>query len=157
MCPKHHNNPIPTVDTIIEWDSMVLLVKRKNKPFKGYFVLPGGFVDEGEKIEDAARREVKEETSLDIQLVDILGVYSDPKRDPRGHIISTVFIGKIPAYDKYEGEAFAQDNASEIEWMNLRTISKRSFGFDHKRILLDYKKWKESGRTFWSSKDEDTS
>jgi 8-oxo-dGTP diphosphatase len=155
MCPKHHNNPIPTVDTIIEWDSMVLLVKRKNKPFKGYFVLPGGFVDEGEKIEDAARREVKEETSLDIQLVDILGVYSDPKRDPRGHIISTVFIGKIS--DNYKGEAFAQDDASEIEWMNLRTLRERSFGFDHKRILLDYKKWKESGRTFWSSKDEDTS
>ena len=58
-------------------------------------VLPGGFVNEGERVEDAAIREVKEETSLDIEINNILGVYSDPSRDPRGHIMSTVFIGKI--------------------------------------------------------------
>jgi 8-oxo-dGTP diphosphatase len=89
-------NPIPTIDIIIQGKpnsddnnktSTVLLVKRKKDPFKDYFALPGGFVDEGEKVEDAARREAKEELSVKVEPIDILGVYSDPNRDPRGHII----------------------------------------------------------------------
>ena len=95
MNEQSYRNPTPTVDTIIQKDSQILLVKRKNEPFKGYFALPGGFVNEGEKVEVAAKREVMEETALDVELVDILGVYSDPNRDPRGHIMSTVFIGLI--------------------------------------------------------------
>ena len=90
-----HKNPTPTVDTIIQKDSKILLVKRKKDPFKQKMVLPGGFVNEGERVEDAAIREVKEETSLYIEIDNILGVYSDPSRDRRGHIMSTVFIGKI--------------------------------------------------------------
>jgi 8-oxo-dGTP diphosphatase len=95
MKEQRYKNPIPTVDTIIQKDSQILLVKRKKEAFKGLFALPGGFVNEGERVEDAAKREAKEETSLDIELVDILGVYSEPNRDPRGHIMSTVFVGKI--------------------------------------------------------------
>ena len=80
---EHHKNPIPTVDIIIEEDSRIALIKRRNEPFKDHLALPGGFVNEGEKVEDAAKREAQEETSLDVDLIDILGVYSDPKRDPR--------------------------------------------------------------------------
>jgi len=92
MKEQHYKNPTPTVDAIIQKNSQILLVKRKKEPFKGYLVLPGGFVNEGERVEDAVKREIKEETSLDIELIDILGVYSEPERDPRGHIMSTVFI-----------------------------------------------------------------
>ena len=146
-----HKNPTPTVDTIIQKDSKILLVKRKKDPFKQMMVLPGGFVNEGERAEDAAIREVKEETSLDIEIDNILGVYSDPSRDPRGHIMSTVFIGKI--YDKSDiKESMAGDDAAAVKWVDLATIEEESFGFDHKKILNDYKKWKRSGQTFWSSK-----
>jgi ADP-ribose pyrophosphatase YjhB (NUDIX family) len=92
MKEQRYKNPIPTVDTIIQKDSQILLVKRKKEPFKGFLAFPGGFVNEGERIEDAAKREAKEETSLDIELVDILGVYSDPNRDPRGHICCYLFL-----------------------------------------------------------------
>jgi len=113
--------------------------------------LPGGFVNEGEKVEDAAKREVKEETSIDIYLTDILGVYSDPNRDPRGRIMSTVFIGEL-ASSNDTIDAKAQDDAEEIEWIPLNEIDNRIFGFDHRKILLDYKKWIQSRQTFWSSK-----
>jgi 8-oxo-dGTP diphosphatase len=95
MNEKHYKNPTPTVDAIIHKNSQILLIERKKEPFKGYMVLPGGFVNEGERVEDAAKREVKEETSLDIVLLEILGIYSEPKRDPRGHVMSTVFIGDL--------------------------------------------------------------
>lgn len=153
MSTERHRNPIPTVDVIIEQNSRILMIRRKNDPYKGCLALPGGFVDEGERIEDAARREANEETSLSIHLVDILGVYSDPKRDPRGHLISTVFVGIVPN-DNLSVEASAQDDASEVEWINLEAIKKNNIAFDHKKILFDYKVWKESGGTFWSSKDE---
>jgi 8-oxo-dGTP diphosphatase len=156
MKEQRYRNPTPTVDTIIQRDSRILLVKRKNELFKGYLVLPGGFVNEGERVEDAAKREVKEETSLDIELLDILGVYSDPTRDPRGHMMSTVFIGKISSNND-KVDAVAQDDASAIEWISLEVIDTRNVGFDHKRIISDYKTWKTSGGTFWSSKDKDTS
>ncbi|MGH9925161.1 MAG: NUDIX domain-containing protein, partial [Nitrososphaeraceae archaeon] len=153
MSTGRHRNPIPTVDVIIEQNSRILMIRRKNNPYKGCLALPGGFVDEGEKIEDAAIREANEETSLNIHLVDILGVYSDPKRDLRGHLISTVFVGIVPT-DNLSVEASAQDDASEVEWINLEAINKSNIAFDHKKILFDYKAWKESGGTFWSSKDQ---
>lgn len=151
MKEQRYKNPIPTVDTIIQKDSQILLVKRKKEPFKGLFALPGGFVNEGERVEDAAKREAKEETSLDIELVDILGVYSEPNRDPRGHIMSTVFVGKISPNNKVE--ALAQDDAAKIEWINLEEVDNNThFAFDHQKIISDYEKWKRSGRTFWSSR-----
>jgi 8-oxo-dGTP diphosphatase len=116
------------------------------------FAVPGGFVNEGERVEEAAKREAKEETSLDIELVDILGVYSDPNRDPRGHIMSTVFIGEI-SYNNEKIEPLAQDDAAAIEWIDLQKVETTSLAFDHERIISDYKKWKRSGGTFWSSKD----
>jgi ADP-ribose pyrophosphatase YjhB (NUDIX family) len=147
---QQHKNPIPTVDTIIQRDSQILFVKRKRDPFKEHFVFPGGFVNEGEKVEDAALREVKEETSLSVELVDILGVYSDPSRDPRGHVMSTVFIGKISDNDK--NEAKAGDDAGAIQWIDLEDVDNKIFGFDHKTIISDYKKWKQFKGTYWSSR-----
>ena len=150
MTAQQSKNPALTVDLIIQKGSQVLSVKRKNEPFKGYLSLPGGFVDDGEKVEDAAKREAKEETSLDIQINAILGVYSDPKRDPRRHTISVVFVGVVP--EGHMTEALAKDDAEEIEWLDLDRIENKKFGFDHKQILLDYKDWTKSNGTFWSSK-----
>jgi 8-oxo-dGTP diphosphatase len=151
MNEKHYKNPTPTVDAIIQKNSQILLIERKKEPFKGYLVLPGGFVNEGERVEDAAKREVKEETSLDIVLLEILGVYSEPGRDPRGHVMSTVFIGEISKVS-YKVDAIAQDDAAAIEWLNLEEVVNTRFGFDHRRIIIDYIKWKQFGGTFWSSK-----
>jgi 8-oxo-dGTP diphosphatase len=151
MNDKNYKNPMPTVDVIIQKNSQILLIERKKEPFKGYLVLPGGFVNVRERVEDAAKREVKEETSLDIVLLEILGVYSDPGRDPRGHIMSTVFIGKI-SKRSYKGDAIAQDDAAAIEWLNLDEVVNTRFGFDHRRIITDYIRWKQIGGTFWSSK-----
>ena len=148
-----YKNPVPTVDVIVEDNSRILMIKRKNEPYRGYLALPGGFVNEGEKIEDAARREINEETSLNIDLVEILGVYSDPKRDPRGHVMSTVFVGIILSdTDSGPLELTAGDDAEGIEWLTLEVLSNSNIAFDHKKILLDYKDWKVSGCTFWSSK-----
>jgi ADP-ribose pyrophosphatase YjhB (NUDIX family) len=151
MNERRHKNPTPTVDTIIQKESHILLVKRMNEPFKGYFALPGGFVNEGETVEDAARRETREETSVDIELVDILGVYSDPTRDPRGHIMSTVFTGKI-SHNNEKIEALARDDAAAIDWIDLEEVERIHLAFDHEKIISDYKKWQQSGGTFWSSK-----
>ena len=148
---QQHKNPTPTVDTIIQKGNKVLLVERKRDPFKQMMVLPGGFINEGERAEDAAIREVKEETSLDIVLDNILGVYSDPSRDPRGHIMSTVFIGKI-SDNSDKKEPIAGDDAATTKWVDLASIEEEQFGFDHKKILMDYKEWKQSGQTYWSSK-----
>ncbi len=142
-----HRNPIPTVDVILQKGSEILLVKRKNKPFMDHLALPGGFVNQGENVENAAIREVMEETSLQIEPIEILGVYSDPKRDPRRHILTVVFIGII-----LEGIPNPKDDSSEIEWIQLDDIQKKDLAFDHKQILSDYIEWRKVGGTFWSSK-----
>jgi ADP-ribose pyrophosphatase YjhB (NUDIX family) len=149
---ERHKNPIPTVDIILEENSRILFIKRKNEPFKDYLALPGAFVNEGEKVEDAVKREAQEKTSIDVGLIDILGVYSDPKRDPRGHNMSTVFIGRCFRNSSNEIKAVAKDDAVEIEWVSIDAVGDKNLGFDHKQILLDYKKWKKFGGTFWSSK-----
>ena len=148
-----HNNPIPTVDAIIDNDSQVILIKRMKEPFEGKMVLPGGFINIGETAEEAVIREVREETLLDIDLDHILGVYSNPDRDPRGHIMSTVFIGKLSS-DSGSKEAIAGDGAASVKWVNVKAIENEDLGFDHKQILKDYQKWKQSKQTFWSSKSK---
>ena len=148
---NEHKNPIPTVDTIIDSNSQVLFIKRSKEPFKGKMVLPGGFIKIGETAEEAAIREVKEETSLDIELDGILGVYSDPARDPRGHIMSTVFIGKISP-NSITKEPKAGDGATLTKWVNVKETEQEDLGFDHKQILRDYIEWKKSKQTFWSSR-----
>lgn len=143
------NSTSSTVDAIIQRNSQILFVKRKKEPFKGMLTFPGGFVNDNEKVEDTVIREVKEETSLSIKPIDILGVYSDPNRDPRGHIISTVFIVEI---SDNNFEATAKDDAEDIKWIDIDKTDNENFGFDHKKIILDYKKWKQSKGTFWSTR-----
>ncbi len=113
-----------------------------------HFSVPGGFVNHGEKVEDALRREVKEEVSLDIEPLEILGVYSDPSRDPRDHIMSIVFI--CLTIDDSKGKA--GDDASEIYWISLNELDNLNLAFDHKMILEDYLKWRNHNSTYWSSK-----
>ncbi len=134
-----YKNPIPTVDIIIEIQRAdgkegIVLIKRKNPPHG--WALPGGFVDYGESLEEAAVREAKEETSLDIQLGKQLHTYSDPERDPRQHTISTVFVASA------RGKPKAEDDAQEIGIFTQEEIN-FSLAFDHNRILTDYFEWKK--------------
>jgi ADP-ribose pyrophosphatase YjhB (NUDIX family) len=138
-------NPALTVDVIIEKGDKIVIIRRKNEP-KG-LALPGGFVNEGEIIEERAIIEAKEETSLNVELKEILGVYSDPKRDPRLHTVTPVFIGK-----PVKGRVKGGDDAADAFWMNIKEIESHDFAFDHKKILLDYLKWKKKKGTYWSTK-----
>jgi len=105
---------------------------RKNPPYKGFWALPGGFVEYGETVESAALRETKEETGLDVTLDGIVGVYSDPERDPRGHIISICFLGH-----KTGGELVADTDAAEVKCIGFAEISDTDLAFDHRKILED--------------------
>lgn len=122
-------NPIPTVDIIIEYIKGIVLIKRKNPP-EGW-ALPGGFVDYGESLEAAAAREAKEETGLEVELVRQFHTYSDPKRDPRHHTITTVFIAKA------KGKAVAGDDAQEIGIFRKDNLPEQIV-FDHRDIINDY-------------------
>ena len=144
---RDYKNPIPTVDAIIQKSSSILLVKRKKDPYKDQFALPGGFVNEGETIEEAIEREVYEETSLKIHPIDILGVYSDPTRDPRGHMMTVVFIVLV-----IRGIATAGDDAKEISWIPIEKINEIKIAFDHKLVIRDYLRWKREGGTYWTHK-----
>ena len=130
-----YKNPAPVVDIIIEIEDEIVLIERKNEPFG--WAIPGGFVDYGETIEAAAVREAKEETSLDVELIHMLGVYSDPSRDPRSHTISTVFVaGGI-------GVPVAADDAKSAALFNESTLPE-SLAFDHRQIINEYYQWKRS-------------
>lgn len=143
-----HHNPVPTVDAIVQRGSKILMIRRKNKPFQDCLALPGGYVEEGETVEDAARREVIEETALGIEPIEILGVYSDPTRDPRRHTLTVVFVAIIVG-----GSERASDDAAGLEWVELADIEKKErIAFDHARILADYRTWKTAMGTFWSTK-----
>ncbi|NOJ28547.1 MAG: ADP-ribose pyrophosphatase [Nitrososphaeraceae archaeon] len=144
---KIYSKPSLTVDNIIRKNSTILLIKRSKEPFKNHYALPGGFINFDETVEDAVRRETLEETSLDVEPLDILGVYSDPSRDPRGHAISIVFMSTI-----IDGIPKAGDDAKEIAWININDLHKIDMAFDHCTILSDYLKWLYNKETFWSSK-----
>lgn len=128
-----HRNPKPTVDILVEENGKIILVERGNEPFKGKMALPGGFVEFGETVGNAARREMEEETNLKVKLKDLLGVYSDPDRDPRGHTISTVFVAEI-----VEGKMKGGSDANEAFWMVLNEIDESDMAFDHFKIIQDY-------------------
>jgi ADP-ribose pyrophosphatase YjhB (NUDIX family) len=136
VCPhcgktvEKYRNPFPTVDIVIEVEREgIVLIKRKNPPFG--WALPGGFVDYGENCESAARREAREETSLDVELLYQLGTYSDPARDPRCHTISVVFVGRT------KGKPKAADDALEARVFKPESLPD-PLAFDHARILQDY-------------------
>ncbi|MEO1924275.1 MAG: NUDIX hydrolase [Nautiliaceae bacterium] len=126
--------PFLTVDGIIKIYNPdfegIVIIKRKNPPFG--FALPGGFVDYGEKVEDALVREMKEETSLEVKIEKLLGVYSDPSRDPRMHTASCVFI--CSAFDMPK----AGDDAKEAYVVKLEEIPWNEIVFDHGKILKDF-------------------
>lgn len=131
-----YRNPVPTVDIIIEVDGGIVLIERKNEPHG--WALPGGFVDYGESLEDAARREAEEETSLTVQLKCQLHAYSDPARDKRLHTLSVVFVAEA------EGTPDGQDDAKRAGVFSEHNLPS-SIVFDHARILSDYFRWKREG------------
>jgi len=127
------------VDVVIELldrpGRPVVLVERRSPP-AGY-ALPGGFVDVGETVEAAALREAREETGLDVTLLRLLGVYSEPGRDPRGHTVSVVFVGEA------RGEPVAGDDAARVVTASPESLP--ALAFDHARILADYLQRARSG------------
>lgn len=129
-----YRNPTPTTDVVI-YDPRrgVVIIERRNEP-RG-FALPGGFIDEGEQAEQAAIREMKEETNLDVELLGLLGVYSTRGRDPRKHTLSVVFVGRPKNPDNLK----AGDDAGAAAFHSLDDLPK-PLAFDHARILEDFKK-----------------
>ena len=128
--------PVPTVDVIIEVEDRIVLIRRKHPP-PGW-AIPGGFIDAGERAQDAAVREAMEETGLRVALTGLLGVYSDPARDPRRHTISMVYIGKA------EGMPSGGDDAAEARLFSESDLPS-PLAFDHARILADYFRFRKTG------------
>lgn len=125
-----NERPFLTVDCVVIHDGSVVLIRRAYEPFKGWYALPGGFVEVGETVEDACRRETREETGLVVQNLQLIGVYSDPARDPRRHTVSVAFLARADISSLKAG-----DDASSAElvsdWQNAQVA------FDHKKILTD--------------------
>lgn len=128
MNPK---SPALTADCVVfDRDGRLLLVRRKNPPFKGKYALPGGFVEIGETVEAAALRELREETGIEGKIIQLIGVYSNPKRDPRGHTVSTAFLVR-PKSIKVRGGDDAASAEFVAAWKALK------LAFDHNAILAD--------------------
>jgi 8-oxo-dGTP diphosphatase len=127
--------PFITTDCVIfDGDARVLLIRRKNEPFKGDYALPGGFIDIGETTEAACRREVREEAGLELGRLTLVGVYSDPKRDPRGHAVSVVYMTRFADAP----EPNAGDDAEHAEWVT--DWKSKVLAFDHAVIIADAEK-----------------
>jgi len=123
--------PKLTVDVVVSDErGRVLLVRRGSEPYKGQWALPGGFVDVGETTEAAAVRETAEETGLDVEVVRLVGVYSDPKRDPRGHNVSCTYLARLVTTGDPEGA----DDADEAAFLDPSEVE---LAFDHARIIAD--------------------
>jgi 8-oxo-dGTP diphosphatase len=126
--------PALTTDCVVFDDrGRVLLIRRKFPPFEGGYALPGGFVEVGERTEDACRRELSEETGLEVGDLRLVGVYSDPGRDPRGHTCSVVYLARIAS-----AEPKAGDDAAAAEW--VADWRAHPLAFDHAQIIADAEK-----------------
>ena len=135
---QKRSTPLLTIDIAIELDGRgIVLIERKNPPHG--WALPGGFVDYGESLEEASLREAREETSLDVQLIEQFHTYSDPRRDPRHHTVSTVFIAKA------SGSPIGGDDAKRAEIFTEANLPS-PLVFDHAQILRDYFYYKKAGK-----------
>ncbi len=128
------------VDAIIDIDGGIVIIERSNPPFG--WALPGGFVDNYESLEDAVRREMKEETGLELLALKQFHAYSKPGRDPRFHTIGIVFTAKG------KGTPKSGDDAARLKVMKLEEVNKYNFAFDHKQIIKDYIKYKKGSDPF---------
>ncbi|QHN07714.1 NUDIX hydrolase [Methanothermobacter sp. THM-2] len=125
--------PLLTVDVIIRLsEDTLVLVRRGKPPYEGSWAIPGGFVEYGETVEEAARREALEETGLEVELEGLLGVYSDPSRDPRGHTVSICFTAVA------SGRPVGGSDAAEARVFHIEDIPYDNLAFDHSRILDDF-------------------
>ena len=121
-----------TVDAIIPLERKIVFIKRKNPPFRDYYALPGGIVEYGERVEDAVLREVEEEVGIKGKIHSLVGVYSDPDRDPRGHYVSVCFV-VLPR----SGEIEAGSDASDVALFSLDSLP--PLAFDHRKMIEDAK------------------
>ena len=127
--------PALTVDCVVfDPRGRVLLVRRKNEPFKGAYALPGGFAEIGETVETACRRELLEETGIEVGALRLVGVYSDPQRDPRGHTVSIVYLAQL----RNAAEPRAGSDAAGVEW--VEDWRAHQLAFDHAQVLADAEK-----------------
>lgn len=127
-------NPAIAVNLIIEDRNRILLVKRKFEPFKGLWSLPGGYIEYGENVEEALKREAKEECGLDVKPSKIVGVYSNPKRHPWKHVIAICYAAK-----KVGGQLRAESKEEKARFFNINQIPKK-LAFDHTKMIKDYLK-----------------
>jgi 8-oxo-dGTP diphosphatase len=128
---RSYTGPALAVDCVVrDGAGRLLLVRRGREPFKGRYALPGGFVEAGERVEAAALRELREETGIVGQIERLIGVYSDPGRDPRGPVVSIAFL-VTPATDLATGGDDAEDAAFVADWKTT------DLAFDHARIVAD--------------------
>lgn len=133
-------NPLPTTDAVIAGpDGRIVLILRRNEPHG--WALPGGFVDQGEELGAACRREAREETGLEVELVEQLFTYSDPERDPRRHTISTVYACRVGP----GARPVAADDAKEARWFAEGEVPWDELCFDHAQIVRDYFRWAKKG------------
>src|SRR3712207_6497696 len=117
------------VDVVIPSGEGVVLIRRASDPFQGQWALPGGFVEVGETVETAATREAAEETGLAVELAGLVGVYSEPDRDPRGHNVSVAFLARV-----LSGDLVAATDAAEVAVLDPDSVE---LAFDHRRIIAD--------------------
>ena len=133
--------PLLAADAIIELADKpgrpIVLIERKNPPYG--WAIPGGFMDIGERLEVAAIREAKEEVCLDVELKALLGMYSDPKRDDRGHTVTAVYVAEAT------GEPKAADDAKNLAVFDLDNLPEE-LAFDHAQVIEDYRKFRELGQ-----------
>ena len=133
--------PLLAADAIIELTNKpnrpIVLIERKNPPYG--WAIPGGFVDVGERLEVAAIREAKEEVCLDVKLKALLGMYSDPKRDDRGHTVTAVYVAEAT------GEPKAADDAKNLQIFDIDDLPDE-LAFDHAQVLEDYRGFRETGQ-----------
>jgi len=136
ICKKVDKYIKLTVDALINEGDKIVLIKRKNPPYKGCFALPGGFVEYGESVEKAVEREALEETNLRVKVKDLVGVYSKPDRDPRGHTVGIAFLCSVISKedkDKLKGG----DDAESAEFFRIDEALEMKLAFDHKKMIKD--------------------
>ncbi|MFX0172886.1 MAG: NUDIX domain-containing protein [Candidatus Hodarchaeota archaeon] len=143
MLPKM----VHAVDGILRGkNGKIILIKRIGETYKGYWAIPGGAVEMNETVEEALIREMREETGVKVTPTDILGVFSAVDRDPRGRVISTVFICT------YQGTPHSGSDAGEIRICTLEKALMLELAFDHNQILRSYQRWLNQKGSYWSNK-----